>query len=99
MCTGVPLAVITGTGHATHMGRLTITGETCGLVGVANWIAANGDTISNEFNTLVTGPPNEDGAIPIAFEAVSVSGTGRFTDVEFADEIVLVGLGSEPVKG
>ena len=89
---GVPLGILTGAGRATHMGALTITGETCGLVGVANWIAANGDTISTQFDTLVTGPPNPDGSIPIAFEALSVSGTGRFVDVEFSDEFVLAGL-------
>lgn len=88
---GVPLATITGTGKATHMGRLTITGESCGLVGVANWIAANGDTISIEFNTVVTGPANDDGSIPIAFEALNVTGTGRFTNVVL-DETPLVGL-------
>ena len=89
---GVPPATLTGTGHATHMGRLTITGETCGLGGVANWIAANGDTISIEFNTVVTGPPNDDGSIPIAFKALDVTGTGRFTNVAFENDTPLVGL-------
>ena len=81
-----PHQILTGTGHATHMGRLTITGETCAAGnGVANWIAANGDMITIEFTTVVTGPPNPDGSLPVAFPALSVSGTGRFTNVVLED--------------
>jgi len=88
---GVPLAILSGSGKATHMGRVTVTGETCGLEGVANWIAANGDTISIQFLTVVTGPPNDDDSIPIAFQALEVWGTGRFTNVVL-DETPLVGV-------
>jgi hypothetical protein len=78
----VPRQVLSGTGHATHMGRIAVTGEACvGGDGVANWIAANGDTITIEFTTVVTGPPNPDGSIPVAFPALDVSGTGRFANV------------------
>jgi hypothetical protein len=78
----VPHQLLSGTGHATHMGRIAVTGEACvGGDGVANWIAANGDTITIEFTTIVTGPPNPDGSIPVAFPALDVSGTGRFANV------------------
>lgn len=80
---GVPLALITGSGKATHMGRLTIVGESCGLTGTVSWIAANGDRIIIEFNTVVTGLPNDDDSIPIAFEVLDISGTGRFENVRF----------------
>ncbi len=78
----VPRQVLSGTGHATHMGRIAVTGEAClGGDGVANWIAPNGDTITIEFTTVVTGAPNPDGSIPVAFPALDVSGTGRFANV------------------
>lgn len=86
----VPRQVLSGTGIASHMGRIAVTGEACvGGDGVANWIAANGDTITIEFTTVVTGPPNLDGSIPVAFPALDVSGTGRFANVV---------LGSAPLE-
>ncbi len=79
---GVPLQELSGSGDATHMGRITVTGQVCaGGDGVALWTAANGDSLVIDFSTVFAGPPNPDGSIPVYFPANDVSGTGRFADV------------------
>lgn len=84
---GAPHQVLAGTGRATHMGRITVLGEACaGGNGTAHWIAANGDMITIEFTTVVTGAPDpDDGSVPVAFPAIDVSGTGRFANVVLGD--------------
>lgn len=70
---------LSGTGLATHMGRIAVTGQACADgTGVATWAAANGDTLVFSFVTVPTGPPNADGSIPVAFVAYDTVGTGRF---------------------
>lgn len=73
-------ATTSGTGHATHMGRITATADTCGYSGVATWTAANGDTITIDFHTEFMGI-NDDGAVILLMPADAVVGTGRFVDV------------------
>ncbi len=77
---GVPRQVLSGTGNATHMGRITVTGEACGETGVATWTAANGDSVTFYFHTEIIGV-NEDGALIALMPADAVVGTGRFVDV------------------
>ncbi len=73
---------LSGTGLASHMGRIAVTGEACADgTGVATWTAANGDTIVFYFYTVPTGPPNADGSIPVEFVCYAIEGTGRFADV------------------
>ena len=73
-------AELSGTGNATHMGQITVTGEACGETGVATWTAANGDSVTFYFHTEIIGV-NEDGALIALMPADAVVGTGRFVDV------------------
>lgn len=89
---GAPLQVITGTGHALHLGRFDILGQACldGTPGVVTWTAANGDEITIDFLGEI-GPIGPDGSGPISFLTLSVSGTGRFSNVAFGEGGVLAG--------
>ncbi len=88
--------VITGSGLASHLGRIEISGEECpgAQYGTVTWTAANGDEITISFTSAITGPVDPTDPTPnefyIEFYAEEVSGTGRFEAVE---------LGSEPLKG
>ena len=74
---------LSGTGFASHMGRITESGEACADgTGVSTWTAANGDTITFYFYTVPTGPPNADGSLPVEFVCYAIEGTGRFVDVD-----------------
>ena len=74
---------LSGTGLASHMGRIAVTGQACADgTGVAIWTAANSDTITFYFYTVPTGPPNADGSLPVEFVCYAIEGTGRFVDVD-----------------
>ena len=84
---GAPLQEISGTGHATHLGRMTVFGHACADAETGNvtWTAANGDEIRIVFATVLLGPPGPDGSAPVTTHALAVTGTGRFADVEFGE--------------
>ena len=89
---GAPLQEITGTGHASHMGRIEIVGDTClsQPTGFVTWTAANGDQIMMEFETVL-GEIGSDGSASISMPAVVVVGTGKFANVSFGEGGALVG--------
>src|SRR5262245_30255070 len=82
---GCVVLAISGTGNATHMGRLRISGPsqidfTSFLQsGVSTLTAANGDTLIISFTGTFT-PEGPDPAGPVSFEGswTVMSGTGRF---------------------
>jgi hypothetical protein len=96
--TGVPPSlhsVLTGTGHATQLGRFTATFDfqidltTLTSVGSFILTAANGDNISGTFTGQ--GTPLE-GALSVVETATITAGTGRFADAtgSFTIERVLL---------
>lgn len=89
---GIPRGLITGTGTASHLGRITVSGFGCqGADGEITWTAANGDAIMITFTTVVTGPPNSDGSLPVILPDSNVEGTGRFEGVAFVGDAELTG--------
>lgn len=85
---GAPLQEISGTGHGSHMGLVTITGQAC--MGAetydVTWTAANGDEINFVAATVLLAPPGPDGSAPVQTLALETTGTGRFANVEFGGE-------------
>ena len=74
-----------GTGNATHLGRYTVTFEaevdllTLMGVGTMTFVAANGDSLSTDFNGQAT--PTSDPNIFLVVELETIAdGTGRFAD-------------------
>jgi hypothetical protein len=74
-----------GTGNATHLGRYTVTFEaevdllTLMGVGTMAFVAANGDSLSTDFNGQAT--PTSDPNIFLVVELETITdGTGRFAD-------------------
>ena len=86
--TGAPLQEISGTGHATHLGRVTILGYACTDAGggEVTWTTANGDEINIVFATVLLAPPGPDGSAPVEIHALEVTGTGRFVNVQLSDD-------------
>lgn len=84
---GAPLQEISGTGHGSHLGRVTISGQACADAETGNvtWTAANGDAIHFVFATVLLAPPGPDGSAPVATVALEVTGTGRFANVQFGE--------------
>jgi hypothetical protein len=74
--------VSTGGGHATHLGRYTMTSPHLSslLTGFAegeqNFTAANGDTVTAHFSGFFT--PTPDGFLAADLRATITGGTGRF---------------------
>jgi hypothetical protein len=72
-----------GSGHATHLGRFTVTYEVevnldnFSGIGSAEFVAANGDRILTDIDGQGT-VPTEDGISFIAETHIIVGGTGRF---------------------
>ena len=101
---GVPRQVITGSGHATHLGQFTIEGSVCltptPQPGIVTWTAANGDEIVITFFALV-GDVGPDGSAPIRLVALSETGSGRFAQVDLqgGDPEGTVWFGETPGTG
>jgi hypothetical protein len=85
-CPSGYLQLITGTGHASHMGQLTLHGESClgSGQGVVTWVAANGDEITHVY-TSVMGDIGPDGSTWIEFYDDDAYGTGRFEQVSLGE--------------
>ena len=72
-----------GTGIATHLGRYTVTFEaevdllTLMGVGTMTFVAANGDSLSTDFNGQATPTPDPNGFLVVELETIR-DGTGRF---------------------
>jgi hypothetical protein len=75
-----------GTGNATHLGRYTVTFEakvdllTLMGVGTMTFVAANGDTLSTEFNGQATPTSDPNIFLVVELETITDDGTGRFAD-------------------
>jgi hypothetical protein len=72
-----------GTGNATHLGRYTVTFEaevdllTLMGVGTMTFVAANGDSLSTDFNGQATPTPDPNIFLVVELETIT-GGTGRF---------------------
>jgi hypothetical protein len=72
-----------GTGNATHLGRYTVTFEaevdllTLLGVGTMTFVAANGDSLSTDFNGQATPTPDPNVFLVVELETIR-DGTGRF---------------------
>ncbi len=85
-CPSGYLQQITGSGLASHMGRLTLYGENClgSGPGVVTWTAANGDEITHVY-TSEMGEVGPDGSTWIEFRDDETYGTGRFEHVSLGE--------------
>jgi hypothetical protein len=75
-----------GTGNATHLGRYTVTFEaevdllTLMGIGTMTFVAANGDSLSTDFNGQATPTPDPNIFLVVELETIAADGTGRFAD-------------------
>ena len=86
VCPSGYLQLISGTGLASHMGRLTLHGESClgSGAGVVTWVAANGDEITHVYTSAI-GEIGPDGSTWIEFSDDATYGTGRFDPVSLGE--------------
>jgi hypothetical protein len=99
---GVLAGTVSGAGHATHLGRVTLAtteiidfasspGTLLILDGRMVMVAANGDELRWSYSGTGTLPPDADGNIALSGTFVITGGTGRFSDASGSGTFTGVG--------